>query len=121
MSTKRFAVMIAGALAGAAAITITTAPANAESTWDVISYSPDTGAWGWGYAPSKEQASQIAIDYCIQHGGTNCQLAAWSPQGCVAVARDADSWHGGHGATLAQAEGNALFQNGGGTIVVSKC
>lgn len=35
-------------------------------------------AWGWGTAPSKEQAQELALKYCSQYGGTKCIVRVWS-------------------------------------------
>lgn len=35
------------------------------------------GAWGWGWAGSRWQAEQLAIQYCRDYG-SNCQLRVWA-------------------------------------------
>ena len=124
MSMKRFTAFVAGGAAVAAATAmLIVAPANAADTWAVISYSPATGAYGWANQSSTEQdATNRATGFCIQYGGTDCQKAAWVRNGCAALATKPDgAWHGGIGPTTAAAEENALWQNNGGTIQVSKC
>lgn len=39
---------------------------------------PGGAAWGWGTAPSKEQAQELALNYCRQYGGTQCIVRVWS-------------------------------------------
>ena len=97
-------------------------PVAATGKWVVIAYSPATGAYGWANgSDTKDDASTRAMNYCKQYGGTDCQLAAWGSDDCVAVARSDSSWHGGLGPTLQAAENDAIATNKGGTIVESKC
>jgi serine/threonine kinase PknH len=106
--------------------TLTTAssqpPVVAGGKWVVIVYSAATGAFGWSNdANTKDDASTRAMNFCEQYGGTDCKPAAWAVDGCAAVARSDTSWHGGWGPTVDAAEKNAVSENKGGTIVVSKC
>ncbi len=39
---------------------------------------PGGSAYGWGTAPTKEQAQNIALSYCRQYGGTDCIIRVWS-------------------------------------------
>lgn len=97
-------------------------PVNTGSKWVVIVFSPATGAFGWSNnATSKDQASDVAMGYCKQYGGTDCQMAAWASDRCVALARSDTNWHGGLGSTIEAAEKDALTENNGGTILISKC
>jgi Domain of unknown function (DUF4189) len=97
-------------------------PVNTGAKFVVIYYDPATGAVGWSNnANTKDQASQLALNYCKQYGGTNCQEAAWASDGCAAVAKSNTTWHGGYGPTIDAAEKNAVSENKGGTIVFSKC
>lgn len=127
MSVKRLAAPAAALLAGAAAFGFSAvsplAPtANAAGSWAAIAYSPDTSAYGYGYnASSKSEAEGIAMDYCYQYGGTDCQIAASNSTGCMALADSPTHWAGGLGVTQADAEADALYSNGGGTILVSGC
>jgi serine/threonine kinase PknH len=90
--------------------------------WVVIAYSGATGAIGWSNnADTKDQASNMAMNYCKQYGGTDCKLAAWNVDGCASVAKTDSSWHGGVGPTVDAAQQDAINQNKGGTIVFSKC
>jgi len=90
--------------------------------WVVIAYSGATGAFGWSNnANTKDDAANLAMNYCKQYGGTDCKLAAWNVDGCASVAKTDSSWHGGVGPTVAAAEQDAINQNKGGTIVYSKC
>ena len=96
-----------------------TAPAGEK--WTAIVYSAPERAWGWANnASSKDEATELATTYCKQYGGTDCRPAAWSTR-CVALAVSDSSWHGGIGATIAEAENDAVAQNKGGTVQVSKC
>lgn len=128
MIVKRLAAPLAGGmLAAAAAFGFATvgpvAPAaNAAGTWAAIVYSPETTAYGYSYnASSKQEAIDVATGYCYEYGGTDCQMAAVAPNGCLALATSDSHWMGGLGATQYEAEGDALAGNGGGTIVVSGC
>ena len=97
-------------------------PVVAGEKWVVIVYSGATGAFGWSNnADSKDDASNTAMNFCRQYGGTDCKPAAWAVNGCAALAKSATSWHGGFGPTIDAAEKNAVSENKGGTIVVSKC
>lgn len=110
------------AAAAVAVAALTAAPADAAPTWAAIVYSPATGAQGWAYnADAKQHAIDIAMDYCFQYGGTDCQMAASADRGCLALADSPTHWAGGLGPTLAAAEQDALAQNGGGVILVSGC
>ena len=124
MSVKRLTALLAGgAAAGAALSALTAAPAIAAAdSYVAIAYSPDTGIFGWANnASTRAAAESAAMAYCAQYGGTDCQIAVWTKNGCAALAVDADSWNGGYAATSAAAEAQALSENGGGTIEVSKC
>jgi Domain of unknown function (DUF4189) len=35
------------------------------------------GARGWAYAPSRGLAEQLAINWCIREGGTECAVQQW--------------------------------------------
>ncbi len=97
-------------------------PVNTATKWVVIVFSPATGAFGWSNnASSKDQATDMAMGYCKQYGGTDCQMAAWASNQCVALAQSDTNWHGGLGATIEAAEQNALTENKGGKILISKC
>jgi hypothetical protein len=97
-------------------------PVNTANKWVVIVFSPATGAFGWSNnASSKDQATDMAMGYCKQYGGTDCQMAAWASNQCVALAQSDTNWHGGLGATIEAAEQNALTENKGGKILISKC
>jgi len=97
-------------------------PVNTATKWVVIMFSPATGAFGWSNnASSKDQATSMATDSCKQYGGTDCQMAAWASNQCVALAQSDTNWHGGLGPTIEAAEKDALTQNNGGKILISKC
>jgi Domain of unknown function (DUF4189) len=97
-------------------------PVNASGKWVVITYSPAKGVFGWSNnANTKDQASNLAMNFCKQYGGTDCQLAASVSDNCAALARSDTSWHGGLGPTIQAAESEAIAENKGGTIIVSKC
>ena len=90
--------------------------------WAAIAYSPATDVFGWAInASSKDEATNVAVNYCKQYGGTDCTPAAYQPNGCVALAKSDTSWYGGIGPTIEAAEKAALTENKGGTILVSKC
>ena len=104
MSIKRLATHVAGSTAMAAAMAaFTVVPAHAADTYVAIYYSPADFNYGWANnAPTRADAERAANDQCVQHGGTDCQMAAWAKNGCAALAWDAyGSWNGGYGATIA--------------------
>ena len=39
--------------------------------------SQSCGAMGWGRAPSRNQAEEVALQYCQQYGGNNCTIRRW--------------------------------------------
>ncbi len=90
--------------------------------WAAIAYSPATTVFGWAInASSQDEATNTAVNYCKQYGGTDCQSAAYEPNGCVALAKSDTSWYGGIGPTIEAAEKDAVARNNGGNILVSKC
>lgn len=105
------------------------APANADSggPWVVIAYSPVNGIHGWANnRDTYKQAYDDALAYCISFGGgSSCTLGAYSHNQCAAVAADIGNdwakWAGRAGADLQGAEGAAVYENGGGQIVLSRC
>lgn len=99
----------------------TASPANAAGGWAAIAYSPATGAIGTSFAPNKQHANDLAMMYCYQFGGTDCQVAAINSDGCVALALSDTNWHGGYGANMNEATGDAIISNGGGNIIGSVC
>lgn len=123
MTIKRLATRVGvGAAAAAAIAAVSIAPANAAGTWAAIMYSPAAKAYGYAYnAGSKQEALDTAKNYCIQYGGTDCQMASVASTGCLALATSSSSWHGGLGPSKGAAEADALAENNGGTIAVSGC
>ena len=110
-------------IAAAAAVMVagfSAAPANAEGVWVAIAGSPSTDAWGWAYADTAQQATDLALGYCSQDGATDCAWQARSRR-CIALARSNNGIAGGVGATLREAEQDALHDRGGGWIVSSHC
>ena len=125
MSMKRFTALAAtGAAAAAALCALTVSPpaGAAADTYVAIAYSPSDGIYGWANnASTRGDAENAAMSYCVQYGGADCQVAAWTKNGCAALAVAGGSWHGGYASTAAAAEAGALKANGGGSIEVSKC
>ena len=124
MSVKRLTALIAGGAAAAAAVSVLTiGPAGASAdTYVAIAYSTDAGVFGWANnASTRSQAESMAMGYCADYGGTDCKVVVWAKNGCGALAVDGADWAPGLGATLAAAEADALNDNGGGSIEVSKC
>jgi hypothetical protein len=39
---------------------------------------PGSAAYGWGTAPTEQEAKDIALNYCYQYGGTRCAIRVWS-------------------------------------------
>lgn len=128
---RESALGLAAHAAGSAAVAATlagiaiaiAAPANADPKYSAITYSHNTGAWGWAMlAGSQQQAEDVAMTYCAGAGGTDCKVMAASVAGgCVALARGVTTAAGGSGPTPAEAQGNAYGQTGGGQLLVSTC
>jgi Domain of unknown function (DUF4189) len=108
--------VVAGALGAAA-------PANAQADKFVaISYSPETGSYGWGNNYDSLDGARIrSLSECQNFGGNHCVFLAWSRNGCAALAVNGDNYYGWYGATRWEAEQQALSRNGGGYILVSQC
>jgi uncharacterized protein DUF4189 len=127
MTTNRLALFAAGlgAAATLAGLSLTTAvPAHAADTYASIYYSPATGAYGWAHqSGARQDAEGMANGYCHQYGGTDCQMAAWTVNGCVALATGPNNgaWYGWYGSSIADAQQAALAKNNGGTIMFSTC
>jgi uncharacterized protein DUF4189 len=106
----------------AAIAVISAAPASADGTWASIAYSPETSSYGYSYnIGTKGEAESVAMGYCYQYGGTDCQIASSASHGCLALADSSDHWAGGLGVSQGAAEADALADNGGGSILVSGC
>jgi Domain of unknown function (DUF4189) len=125
MSTKRLAILVAGSAVAAGAIAgLTAAPAKADDTYAAIAYSPQTGLYATiSNASPKDEAVNAATDMCHQGGATDCVPVVFVGNGCVALAVNpgARQFAGGSGATIADAEANAVANSHGGEIQGSKC
>ena len=90
------------------------ASASAQEAHGVIAYGETRQGNGiaYGFAwnfPAKDAAHAEAMDACLSSGGTNCMEAAWSQNGCVALAIDPQGIAAGRpGMTSEQAEARAL-------------
>jgi Domain of unknown function (DUF4189) len=116
----------AGALAAGAFGPAAPANADAGGQWVVIAYSPDNGIHGWANNRNTyQEALDAAMFNCRGFGGGQCTLGAFSHNQCAAVAADIGNdwskWAGRAGADLQGAEGAAVYENGGGQIVLSRC
>jgi hypothetical protein len=40
--------------------------------------SGDSGAYGWGYAPTRGRAQFLAMKFCDEFGGTDCLIRVWA-------------------------------------------
>jgi Domain of unknown function (DUF4189) len=96
------------------------APANAEGVYVAIAGSPSTDAWGWAYADTMWEATDLAVHYCSQDGATDCVWQARG-NGCIAMARSDDGIAGGAGEDTYAAEEFALRQLYGGRLVSTQC
>lgn len=130
MSVKRFAPPLAGGMLAAAAafgfmvISPVGPTANATGTWAAIAVSPEaeTSGTGWAYnASSQAEAESAALESCVNAGNSQCQIAISGYRGCMALADSPESWATGTGSTVDEAEGAALYNNDGGSILVSGC
>ena len=96
------------------------APANAEGVYVAIAGSPSTDAWGWAYADTKQEANDLALQYCSKDGATDCVWLARG-NGCIAMARSDEGIAGFAGETTWEAEEMALRQLHGGWLVSTQC
>jgi uncharacterized protein DUF4189 len=127
MKTTAFQLRVAtgvGAVAAVTAISTALAPAAAANPdeWGAIAISDSAKVAGktWN-APTKAAADSGAMSYC---GHSDCKLMVdfRSPDhNCGAVAMSASGYQGGYGATLAEAEKDALTTLGGGSIISWAC
>ena len=96
--------------------------AHADDKFVAISYSAETGTYGWGNNYSDLDGARVrSLTECQNRGGNHCVFVAWSDNGCAALATSPTSYYGWYGATRAEAEQGALSRNGGGAILVSEC
>jgi|SRR6476660_6759269 opacity protein-like surface antigen len=97
-------------LFGFALAAFLSSPAHAEDHWAAIAWSKPQGVFGAGYAYTTRQgADDTAMAQCQQHGGTECFLAAWGRNGCIAIAAGSNNNPtNGWAPTRAEAETNAL-------------
>ena len=81
------------------------------------------GYWGTEISPTMDAAKASAMARCRQVvGSTNCTVAAWTVNGCVAAARNATGYqYGGNGSSIHDAEQDALAHTNGGSILASLC
>jgi len=90
------------------AIALSVGPASAGSLYNAIAVSSN-GVWGYGknYS-SKAAAFNAALNEC-SYRGTNCKVAVWSRNGCVALAMTARNGYGtGWGSTRGSTQSAAL-------------
>lgn len=129
-ASASFAFAAGTMIAGTLGVLGPAAPASADSgKYVAVAVSQEKGPYGWGNDYSTENgAQQRSLTECANHGGTHCVMAAWSHNGCVALAVGDQDAYGGYknywgmnGATLGEAERAALAKNGGGHVVVAKC
>ncbi|MCV7194789.1 DUF4189 domain-containing protein [Mycolicibacterium brumae] len=108
------AAVAAVAIAASAAAPLVLAPtASAASGFGAIAYAPN-GASGWAVRyGNRGAAEQTARNYC---GYTDCKVLTSFVGGCGAVAYNGFTYQGGGGATLAEAQNDAMGRLGGGWI-----
>jgi hypothetical protein len=124
MRIKHVVSYVVGSTAlAAASVMLTAAPANAADKWAAIAYSPDDGVFGWSnFMDSEHDAQSRAVFDCVGKGGTGCQVASSTSNGCVALADTETHWSGGTGPSTETAEHNASAELGGIVhIVFSTC
>jgi len=124
MSFKRRACCLAGGVTvAAAAAMLNVAPAVADEQWAAVAYSPDDEYFGSGNrAATEHDAQSMAVFDCVKRGGTSCQVAASTSNGCVALGDNDTQWGGNVGGNLAGAEHNVAAQLGGPVrILISTC
>jgi hypothetical protein len=121
------AVTAAALAAPAEAAPSTPSPVTTKApSWVAIAFSPDSGAYGWATNYSTEGgADSNATDQCIAHGGKQCQIQIGVENQCAALASVNSNYPGtiltaaGEGATLQQAEQNAVGFDG--TLITAHC
>jgi hypothetical protein len=124
MPIRQVARYVAGGTAAAATVAmLTVAPANAADKWVAIAYSPAEEVHAWSvFNDSQHDAESRAVLHCVGKGGTQCQVAGSTSNGCVALADTETHWAGGTGPSTSTAEHNAAAKLGGiATIVFSTC
>lgn len=99
------------------------APANADTAYDAMAYSPSTNVVGWGTGATRQAAQDAAYTQCSANTD-DCAWAAYSQGECLAVVSNGpNDWGGGHGATEDAAVQDANQSKGGtpGQVVAVKC
>jgi hypothetical protein len=114
-------------------VTVTAAPPPAPEPTTTIAPPPppiwiaiavsDGDGWGWATSSvSGDDAKAKAIVKCSDEGNHNCQWAAVTPAGCVALAKGSDGVvSGGRGSTNTNAEQDAVNESHGGRVLTSVC
>jgi Domain of unknown function (DUF4189) len=124
------AAMLFAAGAAVASAVGAAAPANAAADkYVAISFSPETGVYGWGNNYNDLDGARIrSLVECQNHGGSHCVFIGWAKNWCSALAvgdrgvyGQYDNYYSWYGPTLADAEQQALAKNNGGRILVSRC
>jgi serine/threonine-protein kinase len=87
-TAARLAMMLAIVLGGA------TAGTAADTYFGAISFSPSSGASGWGYDfRSSDDAAEAALRNCGRYA-EDCELITWFKNGCGALAANSDAFVG---------------------------
>jgi hypothetical protein len=107
---------------GAALALAVPGQANADALWDAMSYSPSSGAVGWGTGPTRQAAQDAAYNQCSAKAN-DCAWVGDNQGGCVALVARGQQWDGGIGTTKDAAIQNANQALGGapGTVVSAQC
>src|ERR1700730_10287579 len=110
---QRHAAVVVGSMAAVTAMCAALAPvAHADGQVGAIAISDAHKVYGRSLHPSTEAAAKSgALSAC---GYSDCQVLVVFAQ-CGAVAENAVKYAGGHGATLTEAEVNAVRNLGGGS------
>ncbi|RTL60522.1 MAG: DUF4189 domain-containing protein [Hyphomicrobiales bacterium] len=92
----------------AAAGWVVPAHAQAEIYFGAISYSPSTGATGWGTDfPTREGAAAASQRNCRQYAD-DCEVVTWFKDGCGALAANAEDFESAWSPSKDDAEQRAL-------------
>lgn len=115
------AAIVSLALALAVAWSATSGALAGEPFYGAISYSPSSGATGWGYDfRDRDDAAEAAQRNCRRFA-SDCKVVTWFKDGCGAVAANAEDFEGAWSRSRDDALTRAMFRclvNGPGCSVV---
>jgi hypothetical protein len=85
--------------------------AHAQNTFSATAVSPTSLVTGMSWsAASRRQAEQMAVSYCNRQGASDCKVASWSMNECIAIAISHEPGHSGWGSDWASSRAGAQFR-----------